>query len=92
VSLFCVAKMSVLDKSVRGLGTWAQRVGHEFGLDVGQLMFLPVDLIAFIRLRQSHAQLSMPSFVPFFDQTPENAKTKGTLEVVCTSTLKLVEG
>jgi len=40
-------------------------------------MFLPVDSIAFVRPRQSHAQSSVPSFVLSCDQTPEIAKTKG---------------
>jgi len=53
-------------------------------------MFLSVDSIAFVRLRRLHAQLSLPSFVPFFDQTSKHAKTKGTLEVVCTPMLKSV--
>jgi len=39
-------------------------------------MFLPVDSIAFVRLQRSHAQFSLPLFVPFFDQTLEPAKTK----------------
>jgi len=30
--------------------------------------------------------------MPFFDQTPENAKTKGALEAVFTPTLKSVLG
>ena len=55
-------------------------------------LFLLVESIAFVRLRRSHAQLSLPSFVPFFDQTSENAKTKGALETVWTSTLKSVLG
>jgi len=55
-------------------------------------LFMSVDSIAFVRLQRSHAQLSLPSFVPFFDQTPENAKTKGALEAVCTPTLKSVLG
>ena len=53
-------------------------------------MFLPVDSIAFIRLRRSHAQVTLLSFVPFFDQTPEITRTKGALEVVCTPKLKSV--
>ena len=53
-------------------------------------MFLLVDLIAFVHLRRSHAQLSLLSFVPFFDETAENEKIKGALEVVCTPTLKSV--
>jgi len=55
-------------------------------------MFLSIDSIAFVRLRRSHAQLSLSSFVPFFDQTPENAKTKGALEVVFTPKLNSVLG
>ena len=55
-------------------------------------MFLSVDSIAFVHLRISHAQLSLPFFVPFFDQTPENANTNDALEVVCTLTLKSVLG
>jgi len=47
-------------------------------------MFLPVNPIIFVRLQRSHAQLSLLSFVPFLDQTPENAQTKGALEAVCT--------
>jgi len=55
-------------------------------------MFLPIDSIAFVRLRRSHVQFSLPSFVLSCDQTPKIAKTKGTLEVVCTLTLKSVLG
>jgi len=39
---------------------------------------------------RKYAQLSLLSFVPFFDQTLGNAKTKGILEVVFTSTLKSI--
>ena len=55
-------------------------------------MFLSVDSIAFVRLRRSHAQFSLPSFVISSDQTPEYAKTKVVLEVVSTPTLKSVLG
>jgi len=58
----------------------------------GTIVFLPVVSIAFVCLRQSHVQFSLPSFVLSSDQTPENTKTKGTLEVVCTTTLKSLLG
>jgi len=55
-------------------------------------MFMSVDSIAFVRPRRSQTQFFVPSFVLSCDQTPEIAKTKGALEVVCTLTLKSILG